>query len=168
VPQCQQAEAYIDEIDKTDAKLALAPVAGGLHLTAEIDDLKIRGHVSYAVACLSGSNQFAISANAASIDGILARSSNGTNGLAANLVVSDIQVPGFAINVTGIPSAVLKILPLGNMIQLVGPTVTGLFVNQLLNKVVGALGPQKIHPSVRPSTCRSRRARSTSLQVAVR
>jgi hypothetical protein len=70
---------------------------------------------------------------------------NGMNGFSASLATPTVQLPGLAITASGIPGAVLNILPVAKIIQTAAPRAATTFVDPMLNKALGALtGPQKL------------------------
>jgi len=143
--QCLYGQAFVDRITIADAKITLAPVAGGLQLSATFDHPVIMGHMRYAVACAGGQSNFEIKATSASLSGVLTLSINGANGLTSQLLNPNVQLPGLDISATGIPGTVLGLVPLEKVIQFVVPTAARLFVTPLLNKAIGTLtGPQKL------------------------
>jgi len=144
-PDCLYGQAFVDNITITDARISLAPVAGGLQLSATLDHPDITGHARYAVSCVNGQSNFEIKATSASISGVLALSINGASGLSTQLLSPAVQLPGLDITATGIPGAILDLIPLEKVIQLVAPTAARLFVTPLLNDALGTLtGPQKL------------------------
>jgi hypothetical protein len=144
-PDCLYGQAFVDNVTITDAKITLAPVAGGLQLSATLDRPVITGHARYAVSCVDGQSNFEIKATSVSLSGVLTLSINGTNGLTTQLVNPDVQLPGLDITATGIPGTILNLIPLEKVIQTVAPTAARLFVTPLLNNAIGTLtGPQKL------------------------
>lgn len=144
-PDCLYGQAFVDGISITDARITLAPVAGGLQLSATLDHPDITGHAQFAVSCLKGQSNFEIKAMSASLGGVLTVSINGASGLSTQLLNPSVQLPGLDISASGIPGAILDLIPLEKVIQLVAPTAARLFVTPLLNNALGALtGPQKL------------------------
>jgi hypothetical protein len=144
-PDCLYAQAFVDSVTISDAKITLTPVNGGLQVSATLDQPRITGRTRHAVACIDGASTFDIRATSATIGGVLQLSTNGMNGFTTQLVNPVIQLPGLQIIAPGIPQAVLNILPLEKVIQFIAPTAVRLFVNPMLNDALGALtGPQKV------------------------
>jgi hypothetical protein len=144
-PDCLYAQAFVDTMTITDARIALAPVAGGLQLSATFDRPVITGHMQYALTCVNGQSNFEIKAASASLSGVLVLSIDGANGLTTQLKNSDVQLPGLAITASGIPGTILGLVPLEKVIQTAAPAAARLFVTPLLNKAIGTLtGPQKL------------------------
>jgi hypothetical protein len=144
-PDCLYGQAFVDSVTIADARISLAPVAGGLQISATLDRPVITGHAMYAVTCINGQSNFEIKANAASLSGVLTLSTNGPNGLSADLLNPDVQLPGLDITATGIPGAILNLIPLERVIQKIAPLAARTFVTPLLNTAVGTLtGPQKL------------------------
>ena len=144
-PDCLYAQGFVDNVTITDAKITLAPVSGGLQISATLQQPRITGHTRHAVACADGTSEFVITASSATIGGVLTLGVNGMNGFTSELANPVIQLPGLDITATNFPDALLDVLPLEKVIQFVAPTAVRLFVNPMLNDALGALtGPQKL------------------------
>lgn len=144
-PDCLYAQAFVDSVTIGDAKITLAPVAGGLAITARLDNPRIVGRTQHAVACADGASNFVITANAASFTGVLTLAANGTGGFTTELVAPMIALPGLDIRATNFPDALLDVLPLEKVIQAVAPLAVKMFVNPLLQDAFGALTePQRL------------------------
>jgi hypothetical protein len=50
-PDCLYAQGFVDTVTISDAKITLAPVAGGLQISATLQQPRITGHTMHAVAC---------------------------------------------------------------------------------------------------------------------
>jgi hypothetical protein len=145
-PDCLYAQGFVDSVTISDAKVSLAPAAGGLQISARIDQPRIAGHTMHAVACASGSSTFTITANSVTIGGLLAIKTNGMMGLTTELTNPVVQMPGLDIKASGVPGAILDILPLEKIITAIAPLAVTTFVNPMLNDAVGALtGPQRLN-----------------------
>jgi Glucodextranase, domain B len=143
---CLFARLYVDNLTMSDAKIQLVPVDGGLAFSAELDGLDVPGHMRYAAACVSGSNTTDISASKVVIAGTLLISPNGMMGFDTQLVDQNVSLEGLHISASGIPGAILDILPLDSVIQYVAPKAAEMFMGPMMNKALGALGgPQKLN-----------------------
>jgi hypothetical protein len=143
---CLFARLYVDNLTMTDAKIQLVPVDGGLAFSAELDGVDVPGHMRYAAACISGSNTTDISASKVTISGTLLVSPNGMMGFDTQLVDQNVSLSGLHISASGIPGAILDILPLDSVIQYVAPKAAEMFMGPMMNKALGALGgPQKLN-----------------------
>lgn len=143
---CLFGRLYVDNLTMTDAKIQLVPVDGGLAFSAELDGVDVPGHMRFAAACISGSDTTDVSATKVTISGTLLVSpaSNGT-GFDTQLVNQNVSLEGLHISASGIPGAVLDILPLDSVIQYVAPKAAEMFMGPMMNKALGALGgPQKL------------------------
>ncbi len=145
-PDCLYGRLYIDNLTMTDAKIQLTPVDGGLSFYAELDGLDVPGHMTYAVACISGNNTTDVSASKVSISGTLLVSPDGMNGFTTQLSNPNVQIEGLNISASGVPGAILDIIPLDSVIQYVAPKAAEMFMGPMMNKALGALGgPQKLN-----------------------
>lgn len=144
-PDCFYGQAFVDRMTIADARITLAPVAGGLQLSAVFDRPVITGHMRYALTCLNGQSNFEIKATSATLSGVLVLSINGAAGLTTQLLNQNVQLPGLDISAGGIPGTILNLIPLEKVIQTVAPAAARLFVTPLLNNALGTLtGPQKL------------------------
>lgn len=139
---CLFARLFVDNLTMSDAKIQLTPVDGGLSFYAELDGLDVPGHMRYAAACISGSNNVEVSATKVSIAGTLLVTPNGM-GFDTQLVDPDVQLSGLHISASGIPGAVLDILPMDSIIGYVAPIAAEKFMGPMMNKALGALGGPK-------------------------
>lgn len=144
-PDCLYGQAFVDNLTMTGAKISLVPVDGGLQFSAELDGLDINGHMNYAAACIDGSNTVEIKADAVTIGGTLSISPNGMAGFTTALDNPDVQLSGLDISASGVPGAVLDILPLDSVIEYVAPKAAELFMGPLMNSALGGLaGPKQL------------------------
>jgi hypothetical protein len=145
-PDCLYGRLYVDNLTMTDAKIQLTPVDGGLSFYAELDGVDVPGHMTFAVACISGSDTADVSASKVAISGTLLVSPDGMNGFTTQLVNQNVQLEGLNISASGIPGAILDIIPLDSVIQYVAPKAAEMFMGPMMNKALGALGgPQKLN-----------------------
>ena len=144
-PDCLYGEAYVDNITVTGAKLSLVPTTAGLQIGAELDGVDVTGHANFAVACVKGSSNFSLTASSATLGGTLALTVNGMNGFAASLGNADVNLTNLQVSASGIPQAVLNILPIEKIVNTLAPTLVPQLVNPMLNQGLGALtAPQKV------------------------
>jgi hypothetical protein len=143
---CLFGRLYVDNLTMTDAKIQLTPVDGGLAFYAELDGVDVPGHMRFAVACVSGQDTADVSASKVAISGTLLVSPDGMNGFTTQLVDQNVQLEGLDISASGIPGAILDIIPLDSVIQYVAPKAAEMFMGPMMNKALGALGgPQKLN-----------------------
>lgn len=144
-PDCLYAQGFVDSITISNANITLVPVAGGLQIAAKLDQPRVTGHTRHAVACSNGQSQFTITANSASISGVLKLTTNGMMGFSGELANPVVQLPGLDIQATNFPDGLLDVLPLEKIIQAVAPLAVRLFVDPAINDALGALtGPQQL------------------------
>jgi hypothetical protein len=145
-PDCLYGQLFVDDVKMSNAVITLVPVAGGLQFSAEIDGLDVPGHMKYAVACIDGSNTTRVQATKVVIGGTLMVSPNGMNGFTTDLANPTVQLTGLNISASGVPGAILSIIPLDSAIEYIAPKVAGLFMGPMMNQALGALGgPQKLN-----------------------
>ena len=143
---CLFARLYVDDLHITGAKLALTPVDGGISFYAEVDGLNVPGHMRYAVACLGGQDTTLITADKAVISGTLLVTPNGMNGFTTTLANPNIQLLNLDMSSSGVPGAILSILPLDKAIEYIAPKAAEMFMGPMMNKALGSLaGPQKLN-----------------------
>ena len=144
-PDCLYGELFIDNVTMTNAIITLVPVQGGLQFSAEIDGLDVPGHMSYAVACLGGTDATDIKATSVVVSGTLLVAPNGMAGFTTTLQNPDVQITGLDISSGGVPGDILDILPLDSAIEYIMPKVAGMVMTPMMNQALGALGgPQTL------------------------
>jgi hypothetical protein len=144
-PDCLYGQLFIDDVKMTNAIIHLVPVTGGLQFSAEIDGLDVPGRMKYAVACVDGNNTTEIKATKVVVAGTLLVSPDGMNGFATDLANPTVQISGLDISASGVPGAILSIVPLDSAIQYIVPKVAGMFMKPMLNTALGALsGPKQL------------------------
>jgi hypothetical protein len=144
-PDCLYGQLFVDNLTMTNATISLTPVNGGISFYAEIDGLDVPGHMKYAVACINGSNTVDVKASKISIGGTLMVTPNGMNGFDVKLTNQNVGLQGLDISASGVPGAILNILPLDSAIQFIVPKAAELFMGPMINKALGALaGPKQL------------------------
>ncbi|HET9993602.1 MAG TPA: hypothetical protein VFQ65_33925 [Kofleriaceae bacterium] len=145
-PDCLYGQLFVDDVKMQNVVISLAPVAGGLQFSAEIDGLDVPGHMKYAVACLGGTDNTEVKATKVVVSGILQVSPDGMNGFATNLANPNVQLTGLDITSGGVPGAILSIIPLDSAIEFIMPKVAGLVMKPMMNQALGALaGPKTVN-----------------------
>jgi len=140
---CLFARGYIDDFKMSNATITLVPVVGGLAFSAQLDGLDVPGHARYAVACISGSNTLRVQASSVLVKGTLVITPDGMNGFKTDLTGETIQITGLNISASGIPGAVLDMIPLEGLIEAAAPLAAKLFMGPMMNKALGGLGGPK-------------------------
>jgi hypothetical protein len=140
---CLFARLSVDDFKMTNATITLVPVVGGLSFSAKLDGVDVPGRMRYAVACISGSNTMRIQASSILIKGTLLVSPDGMNGFKTDLANPVVQLSGLDISASGLPGAVLDMIPLDSVIQSLAPTVAKMFMGPMVNKALGGLGGPK-------------------------
>jgi hypothetical protein len=142
---CAFARVFVDDLRFSDVRLSLAPVAGGLSFSAEIDQLDVPGRARYAVLCVHGSNTLRITADRIAIAGTLDVTPNGMAGFTTRLSNPRVTVTGFHLSASGVPGDILGLLDLDSAIDFIVAKGAELAMNPLMNKALGALGgPQQL------------------------
>jgi hypothetical protein len=140
---CLFARLFIDDFKMTNATITLVPVAGGLSFSAKLDGVDVPGRARYAVACVSGNTNVRVQASSAVVRGTLLVSPDGMNGFKTDLVNETVQLTGLNISASGLPGAVLGMLPLESLIQRVAPLAARMFMGPMMNTALGGLGGPK-------------------------
>jgi hypothetical protein len=142
---CLFARMYIDDFKMSNATITMVPVNGGLQFSAKLDGLDVPGHMRYAALCANGSNNTSIKASSVTVKGTLLVTPNGMAGFKTTLSGETVQIAGLDISASGIPGAVLDILPLDTVIEKVAPLAAKMFMEPMMNKALGGLaGPKQL------------------------
>lgn len=142
---CLFARLFVDDFKMTNVTITLVPVVGGLSFSAKLDGVDIPGRARYAVACASGSNTVRVQATSALVRGTLVITPDGMGAFETDLANPTVQLTGLNITASGLPGAVLDMIPLDSLIQRLAPTAAKLFMGPMVNKALGGLsGPKQL------------------------
>jgi len=142
---CLFARLYIDDFKMKNATITLVPVVGGLAFSAKLDNVDIPGRARYAVACADGNNTVRVRATSVLVKGTLTVTPDGMRGFATDLASPTVQITGLDITASGLPGAVLDMLPLDTLIQKLAPVAARMFMGPMVNKALGGLaGPKEL------------------------
>jgi hypothetical protein len=142
---CLFARLNVNDFNMTNATITLVPVVGGLSFSAKLDGVDIPGSARYAVACVDGSNTVRVQATSVLVKGTLTVTPDGMRGFKTDLANPVVQITGLNITASGLPGAVLDMIPLDSLIQRVAPTAAKLFMGPMVNKALGGLsGPKQL------------------------
>ncbi|HEY5948004.1 MAG TPA: hypothetical protein VIV40_21055 [Kofleriaceae bacterium] len=142
---CLFARLFVDDFKMTNATITLVPVVGGLSFSAKLDGIDIPGRARYAVACVDGSNTVRVQASSVLVKGTLTVTPDGMQGFKTDLANPVVQITGLNISASGLPGAVLDMLPLDSLIQRLAPVAAKLFMGPMVNKALGGLsGPKTL------------------------
>lgn len=139
------AKLFVDNLKFSDVKISLAPVQGGLSFRAEIDQLDVPAHASFAVLGLGGSDSLRVTADKVVVAGTLDVTPAGMAGFSTRIVNPDVQVTSFHLAAGGIPQTIINLLDLNSAISFIVSKGAELAMGPLVNHALGALtGPQKL------------------------
>ena len=139
-------KAYVDTIKLGGVSVALTPVEDGLQFRAELDQVKVAGHVTFTLVGSSDSETIGITADKLVIAGILKVTPNGMNGFTTKLSNPDVSVDNLDVQSSLLPKAITDLLPLDTLLNLVAPPIAELAMGPLMNSALGALaGPQTLN-----------------------
>lgn len=142
---CLFARMFVDDFKMSDAAITMVPVNGGLSFSAKLSGLDVPGHMRYAALCANGSNNVRVKASSVTIKGTLVITPDGMKGFKTSLSGETVQISGLDISASGIPGAVLDILPLDTVIEKVAPLAAKMFMEPMMNKALGGLsGPKTL------------------------
>jgi hypothetical protein len=102
---CLGATVDITSIELGDIDVGLVPATNTLATTITLDDLVVRLHANYEVACIGGSRDLSVRADRVTIRGDLGL----TTGLATSLPSVTVGFTGFDLDVNGLPDAVVNL-----------------------------------------------------------
>jgi hypothetical protein len=127
----------VKDVDMSKAIIDMTPVAGGLEFSLEIQNLNIPMHARYAVAWVKNDNDLSVSASNVKVTGTLNVSPDGA-GFAVKLNKPNVQLTGFHFSASGIPGAIIDILPLDKLAETVIEKGAEVFMGPMINKAFGA------------------------------
>ncbi|HEY1812329.1 MAG TPA: hypothetical protein VGG74_08215 [Kofleriaceae bacterium] len=126
---CLGAVLDITSISLSNVTVALAPKANALATDVNIDNIVVKLHADYKVACIGGSATITVSASAAHISGNLGASiSNGK--IATTLPSATVTLDGFSLDLGGIPSELTNLFD-----SVVQPAVQNALASMIESKV---------------------------------
>jgi len=140
---CLFAKVNVDDFKLSNATITMVPVNGGLSFSAKLDGVDVPGSIKYSAACLDGNNTTRIQAQSILVRGTLLVTPDGMNGFKTDLADETVQITGLNISASGVPGAVLSILPLESVIESLAPTAARMFMAPMMNKALGGLGGPK-------------------------
>ncbi|HEX7837659.1 MAG TPA: hypothetical protein VF469_09365 [Kofleriaceae bacterium] len=139
------AHLFVDNLRFGDVKISLAPVAGGLSFRAEIDQLDVPAHASFAVLSIGGSDSLRVTADKVVVAGTLDVAPAGMAGFTTKIVSPNVQITNFHLTAGGIPQTIINLLDLNSAISFIVSKGAELAMSPLVNHALGALtGPQKL------------------------
>lgn len=105
---CLGATVNITSVDVGSVDVVLTPEAGTLGADVSVNNLVVRMHASYKVACIGGSSDLTIRADRARIQGDLGLTVSGGD-LHTSLPGVTVGFTGFDVDVGGLPDAVVNL-----------------------------------------------------------
>jgi hypothetical protein len=142
---CLFARLFVDDFKMTNATITLVPVVGGLSFSAKLEGVDIPGRARYAVACVSGNNTVRVQATSVLVKGTLTVTPDGMGGFKTDLANPNVQITGLDISASGLPGAVLDMIPIDRLIQSLAPVAARMFMGPVVNKALGGLtGPKQL------------------------
>jgi hypothetical protein len=141
-PDCLYAMGSITSFNVGGAAIGLAPNSTGLALDAELDNVQIGMHLSYAAACLNGGRDIMVAASHITVSGQL------TVGIVnrdfdIHLDNPNVAISGLDVDLGGIPGAIADLIDLNALLAPVLGWATEKFVVPMLNKSLAGLNNVK-------------------------
>ncbi|MBL9013077.1 MAG: hypothetical protein JNL83_02810 [Myxococcales bacterium] len=144
-PDCLYARGYVDNVDLSNADIAIVPTQAGLSFRAQIDGLDVPGHANYAVACVDGSTSFRVKAQRVVVTGTLVVTPAGNQGFKTSLANESVTVTGLNIQASGIPGTIIDMLSLDKLLGWVISKAAPMAMEPMVNKALGGLaGPKEV------------------------
>lgn len=137
-PDCLYGQAFIQDLDMSDASIRLIPYQGGITLQAEILGLDVPLTTAYAVACVDGDTDVRITADRVYIEGNLDVSVNG-GVLDVVLVDPVVDLTNLDIDASGLPGTIIDMLNLEGAINWILPYAVDRFVGPMIQDAIGGL-----------------------------
>ena len=140
---CLYAQATITSFALGTTTFTLTPQAGGLYIDAELDQLEVGMHLTYAAACISGKQRHhGRRWSHVSVAGNLTVGVNGGN-FAIALANPNVTLTGFDLELGGIPGDVVDLLDLNAVFGPILGWATEKFVVPMLNSSLANLNNTK-------------------------
>ncbi|HUJ57801.1 MAG TPA: hypothetical protein VLX92_04900 [Kofleriaceae bacterium] len=142
---CLGAKLYVDSLTITNAKIGLVPTNSGLMFSAELDGVDTKGHVTYDVACIGGSDTYEMTADAVLISATLDVTPNGMNGFTSTLLSPNVSLQNLNVSASGLPGDILDLIDMNSAIASIVSSTAETFMGPMVNQAFGALaGPQQL------------------------
>lgn len=106
---CLGAKLDITTITLSDVGVALAPKAGALTTNVTLDNVEVKLHANFKVACIGGSTNITIKSTHAHLDGDLGLAVTGGK-IVTSLGSPAVTLGGFSIDIGGVPGAIESLL----------------------------------------------------------
>lgn len=140
---CLFDRVYVDDLRFSDVKIALAPAQDAIDFTVELDGLDTPGHARYALACVSGTESWRITADRVVVSGQLVVTPNGMAGFDTHLVNPYVDITGLNIDASGIPGDIIDMMDLSSTIEWVVEQGAELAMGPVMNQALGGLAGVK-------------------------
>jgi hypothetical protein len=144
VPDCLYGQAHVTNVDLAPATdIRLIPTSGGLMLDATLVAPRVDAHLQWAVSCLDGSRDVAMTATQIHIGGLLASGIDFFGNIKFELQNPDVSITGFSVEMGGVPQTIIDMLDLDTRMGPVLAWATEKFVVPMLNKSLEGLNQTK-------------------------
>lgn len=107
---CLGARIDLTSVDLSNIDVALVPDTGTLTTDVEIDNVVVRAHANFKVACVGGSTNITVRASKARIHGDLGVTVSGAGNVRTSLAGTSVALDGFTVDVGGVPGAIESLL----------------------------------------------------------
>ncbi len=132
-PDCLYGQGSITSMTVGDSDIALAPQVGGLYLSAELTNVHIGMHLTYAAACIDGSRDITIAASKVTVTGNMTIGITATKDFDIKLVSPNVTIQNLDLELGGIPGAIVDLLHLDTAL---GP-ILGWAVEKFVTPMIG-------------------------------
>ncbi len=106
---CLGAKIDITSLTISDAGVALVPKTGAVDTAVTLDNVVVKLHANFKVACIGGSTTITVKSSRAHIDGDLGLAVAGGK-LTSSLAGAAVTLDGFSIDIGGVPGAIESLL----------------------------------------------------------
>jgi len=139
---CLYDQLFVQNVTFTGDNLSLVPVQGGIQFSAELDNLDVPANVTFAVACISGSDTLEVTADKVVVTGTLLVTPNGMNGFTTTLDSPNVQLTNFQLNAGGLPGEILDLIDINSAISSIISSSAQQFMGPMVNQVLASLAGQ--------------------------
>lgn len=141
-PDCLYGMASITSVSVGNTNISLYPVAGGMYVDAELDNVFVGMHLDYAAACIDGGRDITVAMDHVSAAGNLSVAMYDDGTFDVHLDNPDVQITNLDLELGGIPGAIVDLLSLDTAMGPILGWAIERFMAPAINNSLAGLGVQ--------------------------